>query len=35
MIVDNFDFIRLTAGPDEAHPVLIVNPDAVLANAIT
>ena len=31
MVVNDFDFIRLAADPDKAHPVLIVDPNAILA----
>jgi hypothetical protein len=34
MVVNDFDFIRLVIDPDKAHPVLIVDPNAMLAIAI-
>lgn len=34
MVIDNLDFIRLVVDPDKAHPVLIVNPNAILPIAI-
>jgi len=34
MVVDDFDIVRFVLGPDEADPVLVVDPNAVLALAI-
>jgi hypothetical protein len=34
MVVHDFDVVRLVLGPDEANPVLVVDPNAVLALAI-
>ena len=30
MVVNNFDFIRLVVHPEKAHPVLIVDTNAIL-----
>ncbi len=35
MIVNNFNIFRIAILPDEAHPKLIIDADAVLAGAIT
>src|SRR6185436_10586547 len=34
MIIHDFNIVRLVLGPDEADPVLVVDPDAVLALAV-
>src|SRR4051812_23936000 len=34
MVVHDFDVVRLVLGPDEADPVLVVDPNAVLALSI-
>jgi hypothetical protein len=34
MVVDDHDLDRLVARPDKVNPVLIVDPDTVLAGAI-
>jgi hypothetical protein len=31
MVIDDFDLIRLVVDPDEAYPVLIIDPNAMLA----
>ncbi len=35
MVVDNLNLQGIAFRPHEAHPVLVVDPDAVLARAIT
>jgi len=35
MIVNNFNIFRVSILPDEAHPKLIVDADAMLTGAIT
>jgi hypothetical protein len=34
VIVGNFNFLGVLANPPETHPVLVVNPDAVLAGPV-
>jgi len=35
MVVDDFDFLRLVVDPEKAYPILLVNPNAMPAIAIT
>jgi len=34
MIIGDFNFVGVWAVPTEAHPILVVDPDTVLAGAI-